>query len=78
MNDKKSMPQIRDFYANTEQIAARFGVSSSTIKTWIKKFNLPAFQLERNSSYMIFETDIKKKWIPLIRKYLENKEIEIK
>lgn len=71
-NPKK--PQIRDFYANTEQIAERFNVSSKTIKNWIKKIGLPVFQNTPNSPYMLFETDIKNEWLPKIRKYLEKKQ----
>jgi len=72
--DKKlNRPQLRDFYANTEQIAARFSVSTKTIKNWIKNMGLPVFQKTPNSPFMIFETDIAEKWLPEIRKYLEKK-----
>lgn len=70
---KDKRPQYRDFYANTEQIADRFNVSIKTIKSWIKNIGLPVIQRTKNSPYMVFEEDIKEKWLPLIKKYFEKK-----
>jgi transposase len=70
---KDKGPQIRDFYANTQQIADRFNVSIKTIKSWIKKIKLPVIQKTKNSPYMAFEEDIKKEWLPLIKEYFKNK-----
>lgn len=70
----KNKPLIRDFYANTEQIAERFSVSPSTIKKWIKRMKLPVYQNTPNSSYMIFEDDIQVRWLPIIKSYLAKKQ----
>ena len=61
------MSHIRDFYANTEQIASRFGVCSKTIKRWIKEEGFPAFQKTLKSPYMATEDDIQV-WIPKFKK----------
>jgi uncharacterized protein YjcR len=68
---KDKRPQIRNFYANTQQIADRFNVSIKTIKSWIKNIGLPVIQKTKNSPYMVFEEDIKNKWLPLIKEYFE-------
>lgn len=70
---KNKAPLIRDFYANTEQIAARFSVSTKTIKSWIKSMGLPAYQKTSNSPYMVFEDDIVEKWLPKIKEFLIKK-----
>lgn len=53
---------IKDFYATTEQIANRFGVSEKTLKRWIRKKDFPAYQETANSPYMAYENDIKE-WL---------------
>jgi len=63
-------PIIRDFYANTERIAARFSVSVKTIKAWVRMMDLPVYQKTPNSSYMIFEEDIIQKWLPKMKNFL--------
>jgi len=70
----KREPVIRDFYADTEQIAARFGKSKKTIKRWIKYKNFPAWQETPQSPYMTTEQEIQT-WIAEFRKRCRNRKL---
>ena len=67
----KPEPLIRDFYADTDQIAARFGKSKNTIKRWIKDRNFPAWQATPQSPYMATEKEIQA-WIAEFRNRCKN------